>query len=583
MSLRGAGVIAAAGVLCDRRRVTLSANFVQGSPPRRERYERRAGLHVLRLSGDDYEMGYQHGQLLRDAMERGPVPYFEAYIEKLLGTSLGPSAGRILAKLLEATVGRRVAAGFPPHARRALHGLADGAGLKRGALLGAVTMPESYLWVLKLIMQLERPAPAPRYAVPLMGCTSAMAWGDATKDGALLHGRNFDYQGVGAWDREQAVVFHKPSDGQPYVSVAAAGILFGGITAMNEAGLSLVVHQHMASKDLRLGGTPIGVTGDQIMRYAKNLDDARRILDEDTPNGCWTYVVGSAREQAALCYEITPRGRASFRIDDGSFGYSNIYLDPGLADSELHLYPSHWRNNTARFHRVRARLADARGSIDENEIASILGDRTDPHCRLRHAISMPMTVASVVFRPGDGLVYVASGRAPTSNREFVAFDLSREDVREDLPALVGGVPDDAAACDAFEAYLDAYQAYFNSSDTASARRYVARACELAPAEALYHFMNGLLALVDHDPAAAERSFDRAVELGHPDAERLAAFHLWRGRSRDVQGRRSSAIADYRLVERADHAVERAALKGLRRPWRPRRFGIEFALADVPAP
>jgi tetratricopeptide (TPR) repeat protein len=563
--------------------MTLSASVSATSAPRRERYEQRAGLHVLRLSGDDYEMGYQHGQLLREAMARGPVPYFEEYIEKLIGTSLGPSAGRIAAKLLAATVGRRVARGFPPHARRALHGLADGAGLGRRALMGAVTMPESYLWVLKLIMQLERPAPAPRHAVPLMGCTSAMAWGEATRDGALLHGRNFDYQGVGAWDREQAVVFHRPSDGQPYVSVAAAGILFGGITAMNEAGLSLVVHQHMASTDLRLGGTPIGVTGDQVMRYAKNLDDAQRILDEDTPNGCWTYVIGSAREQAALCYEITPRGRAAFRIDDGSFGYSNIYLDPRLAESELNLYPSHWRNNTARFHRVRGRLADARGRIDENEIASILGDRSDPRCRLRHAIAMPMTVASVVFRPGDALVYVAPGRAPTSNREFVAFDLAREDLREDLPALRGGIPDDADARDAFDAYRDAYEAYFNSSDTASARRHIARACTLAPGEALYHFMNGLLALVDRAPSAAEHAFDRALELGHPDAERLAAFHLWRARSRDVQGRRAQALSDYRMVERADHAVERAAQRGLRRAWRPRRFGIEFALADVPTP
>ncbi len=580
MSLRGAGVIAAAPASWHRNCVTLQATGPSG---RREPYERRHGLHVLRLSGDDYEMGYQHGRLLRDAVARGPVPYFEAYIEKLLGASLGPGAGRLFAKLLKATVGRRVAAGFPPHARRALHGLADGAGLGRSALLGAVTMPESYLWVLKLMMQIERPAPAPRYAVPLMGCTSAMAWGEATKDGALLHGRNFDYQGVGAWDREQAVVFHRPSDGQPYVSVAAAGILFGGITAMNESGLSLVVHQHMASTDLRLGGTPIGVTGDQVMRHARRLDDARRILDEDKPNGCWTYVIGSAREQAALCYEITPRGRACFRIEDGSFGYSNIYLDPALADSELHLYPSHWRNNAGRFHRVRDRLADARGNIDENEIASILGDRSDPRCRLRHAISMPMTVASVVFRPSDGLVYVATGRTPTSNRKFVPFDLAREDVRDDLPALDGGVPSDADARDAFDAYRDAYEAYFNASDTASARRHIARACALAPAEALYHFMQGLLALVDRDPAAAEMAFDRALELGHPDAERFAAFHLWRGRSRDVQGRREAALSDYRMVERADHAVERAALKGLRRPWRPRRFGIEFAMADVPAP
>ena len=33
-----------------------------------------AGLHVARVGGSDFEMGFQHGRLLRDAIPEGPLP-----------------------------------------------------------------------------------------------------------------------------------------------------------------------------------------------------------------------------------------------------------------------------------------------------------------------------------------------------------------------------------------------------------------------------------------------------------------------------------------------------------------------------
>ena len=548
--------------------------------PSRAAYETHEGFHVLRIAGDDYEMGYQHGKLLKEAIARGPLPYFERYVQRMLGTSLGDGAGRYLSKGLSKTIGRKIAAGFPNHAQQALQGLADGAELSHKKLLGAATMPESYLWVLQQLLRFRMPRLAPHHGVPLLGCTSAVAWGDATAHGRMLHGRNFDYQGVGAWDTEQAIVFHRPKDGQPYVSVSSAGVLFGGITAMNSAGLSLVVHQHMASDALKLGGTPIGITGDLIMRHAKNLDDARRILDDDKPSGCWTYVITSAKEQAALFYETTPRGKAALPQTDGVAAYSNVYLDTELSRSERELYPSHWRNNLARYRRTRSILEERRGQIDENTIAGILGN-PGSGCRFEEAISVVMTVASAVFDPELGRVWVASGRAPTSNNEYVAFDLATE-APASQPHLTGGKLDTATHA-AFEQYRMAYEAYFNRDDLPEARRHLAEAAQHAPEQPLYYYMQGLLALLDRDGSGAQSAFDRAISLGHDAPERVASFHLWRGRARDLLGQRSDAISDYRDAERGDPFVARAARRGQRRRYRGRNFGVEFTLADVPMP
>jgi isopenicillin-N N-acyltransferase like protein len=544
--------------------------------------ERHGDLHVLRVSGDDYEMGFQHGAALREAVRRGPVPAFAKFVARLFAPMLGQRAGELAAAALSHTVGRSVAAGFPAHARRSLEGLADGAGLKRGELIRAVTMPETYLWFVSRLIAAKGVEVAPRHQVPTIGCTSAIAFGEATADGAMLHGRNFDYQGVGTWDAEGAVVFHEPKGAQAYASVTSAGVLFGGITAMNEAGLTLAVHQHLACDALKLGGTPVGVVGDRIMREATGLDDAKRILDEHRPIGCWTYLVGSAREKRVLCYEISPELRRALFFDEGTFAYSNLYLDRELAARERHLYPSHARWNAARIRHARERLEAMRGRITADDVASILGDRVDPDCRLRAAISCLQTVGSVVFRPTDGVFFVGSGAAPASNRPYVAFDLKTRSARPDLAPLTGGVPAEGEL-KAFERYRDAYRAWFEADDLPAARAAIGEACALLPREAAFRFVAALLALQAGDLDHAGRQLDEAIALGHPDPERVAGFHLWRGRVRDLSARRGEALADYRRALAGDEPVRKAAQKGQAKPWRRRRFSIEFTLGDVVVP
>jgi tetratricopeptide (TPR) repeat protein len=550
-------------------------------------YERVEGIHVLRLSGSDYEMGFQHGKLLKDAVARGPLPYFARYVEKLLARGLlGDRAGgasRAFGSVLSATVGRRIGAKFPRHAKDALEGLADGAGMERQAVMDAVTMPETYLWVGTWYKRLFRAPLAPRHGVPVLGCTSAIAWGDATPHGRMLHGRNFDYQGVGAWDREQAVVFHDPTEGQPYVSVAAAGVLLGGITAMNASGLSLVVHQHIACTDFDLDGLPVGIVGDLVMRHAKTIDDAKRILDGHRPNGAWTYVITSAREKKVLVYEVTAHRRATIRPESGVFGYSNIFMDRELEKTEVNFYPSYWRNNVARWHRSNAALDRSFGTLDADAIAAILGDVGDG-CRLTTNISALTTVASVVFDAERALVYVATGRPPVSNRPYLAFDLGQRKARTDLPRLLGGTKIDPRALEAFDAYREAYERHFNDEDLGAARHLVARARELAPEQALYAFVAGLLALEAKDTQAAKAAFDDAIRTGHAVAQRLAGFHLWRARTLDVMGHRPDALIDYREAAFAgDPNVRKAGERGLKRAWRLRTPAVEWNFGEVIAP
>lgn len=550
-------------------------------------YERYAGFHVVRLAGDPYAMGWQHGALLKEAIARGPIPAFSKYVARMVELSAPGRASGLVAKVANEamwqSVGRTIAAHFPEDAREAIEGLAQGADLDREELWRAVTMPETYLFGIGAYLAATRPFMAPRLSVPTFGCTSAIAWGGATHDGRMLHARNFDYQGVGKWDAEPVIAFHRPAEGQRYVAVTSAGVLMGGITAMNEAGLSLVVHQHLASVDFDVKGTPIGIAGDRIMRFAENLDDAKKILDEHVPNGSWTYLVTSEREQQVLCYELTAKRRCVLRPTGPTFGYSNIYLAAPLDGIEAHLYPAQWRHNTGRYHRANALLEAKRGALTANDLAAILGDTGSSACRFQDGISCLVTVASVVFDAREGVVWAAEGRAPTGNHPFHAFSLREEAPAPRLGTLRGGAEKDPHEIAAFEAYVDAHVAHFDADDLPRARELLAKAHETAPGQWVYAFVAGLAALLAGDIDVADDFFRRTARLRHEEGSRRASLALWQARVHDLRGRRTEALRGYREALLGPPPIATAARAGLKRAYAWKPFSIEWNFGDVIAP
>jgi tetratricopeptide (TPR) repeat protein len=323
------------------------------------------------------------------------------------------------------------------------------------------------------------------------------------------------------------------------------------------------------------------------MRQARSLDDAERILRAQRPIGCWTYLITDGPRGEVLCWEENPERQvvAHKSRDGGTFGYANIYLDRELGDTERNLYPSYWRHNLGRHQRVNQLLHDDLGQHDAQAMSRILADQGDSSCRISAAIGMVMTVGSVVFKPEDGLLWVGAGQAPTSQRQMLAFDLNGERHAPEHGALDGGVDTDPTSRQAYAAYRDAYVAFMDDGDLDAARRHVRHACKLQPEQPLFQCLDGLLALRGGDASDAFDAFGRALSLGHPHPERIATFHLWRGRAADVRGEREQALRDYRaaLGHHADPNVIRAARRGLKKRYPKgdaRRIDVDMTYVDV---
>ena len=136
------------------------------SAPAAPRVEQRDGLTIAYLEGSPYELGQQHGELLREAVREQisrTLQYIRSYLKiPVLRIWLG---NWWLDRPWMVT--RRF---VPADYLEELRGLADGSGV-----------PLRELWRFHAL-------PDRTYA-----CANLAAWGRATADGRLIHTRNLDW------------------------------------------------------------------------------------------------------------------------------------------------------------------------------------------------------------------------------------------------------------------------------------------------------------------------------------------------------------------------------------------------------
>lgn len=554
-------------------------------------------LRFLNVGGTLEEMAVQLGTRTRDEAHLGPVPFFADHLEQVFRDSPMKRVARILDDATYQTIGRKLKANVPADVRHAIEAYARVTEIDPSTIWRAYMMPEVFLWVLGTyhrILGTERAGGLGR--APMFGCTSAITVPPRSE--TTLHGRNFDYFGADYWDRFATVVFYHPDDGLDYVSLSAAGMMGGGVTAMNSAGLTFVVHQHFPDR-FDLGGVPVGIAGDEVMRRARTIEDAVSVLRDYPPVSGWTYVMTEGDTGRAAVYEVAP-GKENLQYlnaDDGALGYANVYWGDNLEDVEVDYYPEYRRCNHARQDRVRQCLLGLTGGAEPIDIARILGDFEDPRTGrerlLGPTIVNVLTVASVVFEPEKRRVWVGAGRSPTCRGWFVPFGMEAAGPRRGGPAFDGQpfIPfpgwHESPSGKSFEFYRQAC-VLSNEQDPSDDRLLVLveHALALKSDEPYLRVLAGLIALRLGRGRRAEGAFRRALEaIDRPD--RRAEVGLFLAWSLDMQKQRGAARHLYKTVLGdidADEVVKSRARYGR---WfrfdkkQASRLNIDFTYGGVP--
>lgn len=333
------------------------------------------GYRVLHLKGSPYQMGYQHGALLKDHIQANVEYLFNVKAKEkpleLLGVQLDPK------QLISMIVGiqRRY---VPRRFLEELQGLADGAECPLEDMLVANFIPE------------------------LFHCSGFAVMNGATQDGTLYHGRVLDYSTDWQLQEHAVLLVAEPEGRVPFVNVTYSGFI-GSVTGMNSEHVS--VGEMGGGGRGHWGGTPMAFLVRRVLEEAKTLDEAVAIFRDSKRTCEYYYVVADGDEKAAVglaahwnTFEVVRPGEAHPRLPEPTA--DTVLLSAGDRYKEL-----------ARRVRERAGTLDAESALHLMDCP----------------VAMKSNLHNVLFEPRSTKLWVANASSdgqPAATQKYFAFQLT---------------------------------------------------------------------------------------------------------------------------------------------------------------
>lgn len=510
-------------------------------------------LLILNLAGTQAEMGRQHGELLRrHGGHEATLGYYPNMPVRLLtagGRSTAEKRALHASRPLMEWVLRRLDRDRPADLRDRARAFAESVGLPADDARYFAVM-DLFQNVVGSLARVGFLGPARRLgtAVP-PACSSLAAWGDATEDGRLLHARNFDFPGVGIWEQAPTLVFCTPPTGLRYGFATTRGADVPGVTAFNEAGLTLTAHTRF-HRDVGLGRAIVDL-GHEIIRRARTLEEAVAVAGETRVASTWGLLVSSAEQRRAVLIETTAAGvHASWPAADEPFlACTNHYVHPALQVDEVAPSPAWLQHCFGRYAVLRGRARA--GGLDVDALRALLGSHLDPETGEERGaggvIAQPVSVQSIVADPERRRLWLSVGSCPTGRNAFAAVDWSwgdavgaHEVVTVPEPARDSRYAQGAGGL-AWQRYLEACRLGEHGADVTEQERCLLEAVTHDPTEPTWRFLAGSMRL--RHGASGEALDHYEAGLAH---ERAAFYRgqllLWASRAAHDVGRVDRARA-----------------------------------------
>lgn len=333
------------------------------------------GYRVLHLKGSPYQMGYQHGALMKDHIQANVDYLFNVKAKEkrleLLGIELDPK--QLISMIV--AIQRRY---MPRRFLEELQGLADGAECPLEDMLVANFIPE------------------------LFHCSGFAVMNGATQDGTLYHGRVLDYSTDWQLQEHAVLVVAEPQEHVPFVNVTYSGFI-GSVTGMNSEHVS--VGEMGGGGRGHWGGIPMAFLVRRVLEEAKTLDEAVAIFRDSKRTCEYYYVVADGDEKAAVglaahwnTFEVVRPGEAHPRLPEPTA--DTVLLSAGDRYKEL-----------ARRVRERAGTLDAESALHLMDCP----------------VAMKSNLHNVLFEPRSTKLWVANASPdgqPAATQKYFAFQLT---------------------------------------------------------------------------------------------------------------------------------------------------------------
>ncbi len=356
-----------------------------------------SNIKVLHLQGTPYEMGYQHGALLKDDIQAMYASLFRR-VKIFASEEMMDEVYDLMAPYI------------PIEEVEEMRGVAHGADVPLKLVHWIHAIPEVSEYGQKKRF---------RRGFQQTSCSNLAAFGKATADGELYQLRVLDWireLGVQKWS---VILVHHPDRGNSSVSFSYAGFI-GTVSGMNDQQMAFGEMGYGDPIGESLEGIPFIFLFRKLMREADNLETVQRMLTEARRTSSYVYLVSDAKaaedETRALLF-ITDRNRVL------AYGENTLMIDERQEKK---------RKKVEKYLPIDDVVyGGAKGPVLHQEILNIYGQiAPDSLKEITKPVSLKSNMQNVIFKPATLETWVSNATGEkgepgkASNQQWFHFDFA---------------------------------------------------------------------------------------------------------------------------------------------------------------
>jgi hypothetical protein len=235
-------------------------------------------------------------------------------------------------------------------------------------------------------------------------CSSLTLDANRSATSGPLVGRNLDFYTLGVLQKYNLVTVRRPKGKHALVTIGFPG-MFGCLTGMNDAGLTVAVHEVFFAKDgssmFNPKGEPYMFCFRRILEECTTVAEAEKLLRAAPRSTILSLAV--CDRQGGVVLEITPKSVVSRKGDNGVLVCTNHFRTDELAVPLTTWCPRY------------EKLIESR-KIDRLDIPEVAK-------KLHEANMGRLTVQTMVFEPATLKLHLAIGSCPSSALPMKELDL----------------------------------------------------------------------------------------------------------------------------------------------------------------
>lgn len=351
---------------------------------------------VLYVSGTPYERGYQHGKLLREEVRDNLLTLHKKLLDKFR-----------FEELLDESYERQRPF-IPQEYIDEMHGLAHGARLPLRVVHAIHALPEITEWGGK--KKLKKVIKDMMEGVYGTSCSNVCATKDATADKKMYTVRILDWglHKLSKLHEYPLITITVPESGKgvPSANIGWIGFL-GAVSGMNAEKITLGEMGYGDPEGETMRGQPMPFVLRDVLTYAKNLSDVRRIISSKPGTNSFVFLMSDGKTNQS---ELYVRDRFRFEVHKPGVDLKDDKKTfPAIKNV---LYGGHYEAKMAQI------LAERRGQITPEMLMK----------DIIPFIAMPSNFQNVVYEPQGLQFWFTNAKDPdnsAANQPYTHFDFGK--------------------------------------------------------------------------------------------------------------------------------------------------------------